>query len=74
MPTGARSIKTTIRKGSQKRNNPSMSAPGDGSIRRGYGTPGNVYGGSRSAMAFADAMAPIGGPAKNEDTVRYVKR
>jgi len=74
MATGSRSIKESIRKGSQKRYNPSMHAPGDGSVRVGYGTPGNVYGGDRSAIKFADAQAPIGGPAKQESSrKRYTK-
>jgi hypothetical protein len=74
MAKGSRSIKLNISTGRQKRNSPSMHAPGDGSIRVPYGTPENVYGGDRSAQRFAGPMAPIGGPAKQESSrKRYIK-
>ncbi len=73
MAHGNRGKAETISKKGLAKNNPSMHAPGDGSIRRPEGNA-NVFGSERHASKFADAQSNIGGAAKDESSrKRYLK-
>jgi hypothetical protein len=62
MSNGNRGHAVTAKRRGLRPYNPSMMVPGKGDVKRtGDST---VFGGERSAKVFADAMSPIGGPAK----------
>lgn len=63
-------MKVSVSTKGLKRNDPSMDAPGMGDVVRPLGNA-NVYGADRHASKFADAMAPFGGPAKDEKELKH---